>query len=120
MSTIWQPETGRPTIVIYDGYPGGAGIAELGFAAGRRHLEATLDVISSLLLRRRVPQLRAVAQVRQRQRAARPRRRRGAAAQHAHDGPSTNTVSVSVSAVAPIALPTIGNRAGVMRTVTVA
>jgi DEAD/DEAH box helicase domain-containing protein len=34
------------TIVIYDAYPGGAGIAELGYAAGRRHLEATLAVIS--------------------------------------------------------------------------
>ena len=34
-----------PTIVIYDGYPGGVGIAELGFAAGGRHLEATRAVI---------------------------------------------------------------------------
>ena len=45
VSTAWQPQTGTATIVIYDGYPGGAGIAELGFAAGRRHLEATLEVI---------------------------------------------------------------------------
>jgi DEAD/DEAH box helicase domain-containing protein len=47
VSTNWQPQTGTATIVIYDGYPGGAGIAELGFAAGRRHLEATLEVISN-------------------------------------------------------------------------
>jgi DEAD/DEAH box helicase domain-containing protein len=47
VSTPWQPQTGKATIVIYDGYPGGAGIAELGFAAGRRHVEATLEVISS-------------------------------------------------------------------------
>ncbi|MEA2843931.1 MAG: box helicase protein, partial [Actinomycetota bacterium] len=46
LSTNWQAETGRATIVIYDGYPGGAGIAELGFAAGRRHLEITLDVVA--------------------------------------------------------------------------
>ena len=46
LSTNYQDETGRATIVIYDGYPGGAGIAELGFAAGRRHLEITLDVVS--------------------------------------------------------------------------
>ncbi|MEA2842639.1 MAG: box helicase protein [Actinomycetota bacterium] len=46
LSTNWQVETGRATIVIYDGYPGGAGIAELGFAAGRRHLEITLDVVA--------------------------------------------------------------------------
>src|SRR4051794_34443705 len=45
VSTAWQHQTGCPTIVIYDGYPGGAGIAELGFAAGRRHLAATLDAI---------------------------------------------------------------------------
>ena len=31
--------------MIYDGYPGGVGIAELGYAAGRRHLAATLAVI---------------------------------------------------------------------------
>jgi DEAD/DEAH box helicase domain-containing protein len=34
-----------PAIVIYDGYPGGAGIAELGFAAADRHLAATLEVL---------------------------------------------------------------------------
>jgi DEAD/DEAH box helicase domain-containing protein len=45
VSTALQIDTGRPTIVIYDGYPGGAGIAELGFAAGRTHLEATLEAI---------------------------------------------------------------------------
>jgi DEAD/DEAH box helicase domain-containing protein len=47
VSTALQADTHRPTIVIYDGYPGGAGIAELGFAAGRRHLEATLEVVAS-------------------------------------------------------------------------
>jgi DEAD/DEAH box helicase domain-containing protein len=45
VSTLLQADTGRPTIVIYDGYPGGVGIAELGFAAGGRHLEATRSVI---------------------------------------------------------------------------
>jgi DEAD/DEAH box helicase domain-containing protein len=45
VSTPLQADTGLPTIVIYDGYPGGVGIAELGFAAGRRHLEATLAVV---------------------------------------------------------------------------
>jgi DEAD/DEAH box helicase domain-containing protein len=47
VSTVWQADTGLPTIVIYDGYPGGAGIAELGFAAGRTHLAATLEAIES-------------------------------------------------------------------------
>ena len=47
VSTPFQLETGRPTIVIYDGYPGGAGIAELGYDNADRHLEATLEVIQS-------------------------------------------------------------------------
>ena len=38
ISTARHVDTGAPTIVIYDGYPGGAGIAELGFAAGRAAL----------------------------------------------------------------------------------
>ena len=46
VSTAWQADTGKPTIVIYDGYPGGAGVAELGYAAGRSHLEATLEAIA--------------------------------------------------------------------------
>ena len=46
VSTAWQADTAKPTIVIYDGYPGGAGVAELGYAAGRSHLEATLEAIS--------------------------------------------------------------------------
>jgi len=47
VSTALQADTGRPTIVIYDAYEGGAGIAELGYEAADRHLRATLDVIES-------------------------------------------------------------------------
>ncbi|HEY5154715.1 MAG TPA: DEAD/DEAH box helicase [Acidimicrobiales bacterium] len=47
LSTPLQPETGLPTIVVYDGYPGGAGIAELGYASADRHLAATLEVVGS-------------------------------------------------------------------------
>jgi DEAD/DEAH box helicase domain-containing protein len=36
-------DTGLTTIFVYDGYPGGAGIAERGFAAAQRWLEATLE-----------------------------------------------------------------------------
>ena len=46
VSTALHAQTGKATIVIYDAYPGGAGIAELGFAAGAGHLQATLDAIS--------------------------------------------------------------------------
>ena len=47
VSTALQADTGTPTIVIYDGYPGGAGIAELGFDAGRLLLERTLELIEA-------------------------------------------------------------------------
>ena len=46
ISTARQADTGQPTVVIYDGYPGGTGIAELGFEAGLHHLQATLEVVS--------------------------------------------------------------------------
>ena len=47
VSTPHLDETGGPTIVIHDAFPGGAGIAELGFAAADRHLSTTLEVIES-------------------------------------------------------------------------
>ena len=47
VSMALQPATGEPTIVIYDGYPGGAGIAELGFAAADRHLAAAARVVAA-------------------------------------------------------------------------
>jgi DEAD/DEAH box helicase domain-containing protein len=46
VSTALAVDTGLPTIMIYDGYPGGAGIAELAFEASDRHLGATLDVVA--------------------------------------------------------------------------
>ena len=45
VSTLLQQDTGLPTIVIYDGYPGGAGIAELGYDVADRHLRATQEAI---------------------------------------------------------------------------
>jgi DEAD/DEAH box helicase domain-containing protein len=45
VSTVLQADTGQPTILIYDGYPGGAGIAELGYDVADRHLATTLEVI---------------------------------------------------------------------------
>ncbi len=45
VSTACQDDTGLPTIVIYDGYPGGTGIAELGYDAADRHLATTIEVI---------------------------------------------------------------------------
>jgi len=45
VSTPFHPDTQAATIFIYDGYPGGAGIAERGFASGRRLLEATFEAV---------------------------------------------------------------------------
>jgi len=47
VSTAYHPDTDAPTIFIYDGYPGGTGIAELGFDAADRHLKATLQLIEA-------------------------------------------------------------------------
>lgn len=47
VSTAYHPDTDAPTIFIYDGYPGGTGIAELGFDAADRHLQATLQLIEA-------------------------------------------------------------------------
>ncbi len=38
-------QSGLPTVFIYDGYPGGAGIADLAYEAADRHLAATVDVL---------------------------------------------------------------------------
>ena len=45
VSTPLHPDTGSCTIFIYDGYPGGAGIAERGFRTAERWLDATLEAI---------------------------------------------------------------------------
>ncbi|MFN0029205.1 MAG: DEAD/DEAH box helicase [Acidimicrobiales bacterium] len=47
VSTACHPDTGLATVTIYDGYPGGAGIAELAFESADRHLSETLDVLRS-------------------------------------------------------------------------
>jgi DEAD/DEAH box helicase domain-containing protein len=47
LSTPIDPQTGKPTIYIYEGYPGGAGISPIAFAAGTDHLRATLEAVRS-------------------------------------------------------------------------
>ncbi|HEV7524051.1 MAG TPA: Zn-binding domain-containing protein, partial [Acidimicrobiia bacterium] len=47
VSMAMHPQTGQPTIFVYDGYPGGAGIADLAFEAADRHARATLDLIAA-------------------------------------------------------------------------
>jgi DEAD/DEAH box helicase domain-containing protein len=45
VSTALHPDTGRPTILVYDGHPGGAGFAERGYHAADIWLTATRDAI---------------------------------------------------------------------------
>ncbi len=47
VSTALHPDTGRLTVFVHDGHPGGAGFAERGFRQARRWLTATRDTIAS-------------------------------------------------------------------------
>ncbi|HVW35593.1 MAG TPA: Zn-binding domain-containing protein, partial [Acidimicrobiia bacterium] len=47
VSMAVHPATAQPTIFIYDGYPGGAGIAELAFDAADRHVAAAADLVAA-------------------------------------------------------------------------
>jgi DEAD/DEAH box helicase domain-containing protein len=47
VSTIMHADTGRLTVFVYDGHPGGAGFAERGFRAAREWLAATREGIAS-------------------------------------------------------------------------
>lgn len=45
VSTALHPDTGLPTIMVFDGYPGGAGFAERGFTAFEAWVRATRDAV---------------------------------------------------------------------------
>ncbi len=47
VSTELHPDTGRCTVVVYDGHPGGAGFADRGFEAALQWWRATRDHIDS-------------------------------------------------------------------------
>jgi DEAD/DEAH box helicase domain-containing protein len=47
VSTARHQDTGRLTVVVYDGYPGGAGFAERGYEAAATWLTATRDAIAA-------------------------------------------------------------------------
>ena len=47
LSTAHHPDTGQATVIVHDGYPGGAGFAERGFNVAREWLTATRDAIAS-------------------------------------------------------------------------
>jgi DEAD/DEAH box helicase domain-containing protein len=45
VSMALHPQTGDPTIFVYDGYPGGVGIAELAFSEVARHVGAARELV---------------------------------------------------------------------------
>lgn len=47
LSTALHADTFMPTVFVYDGYPGGAGFSERGFAAARSWMRATRDAVAS-------------------------------------------------------------------------
>jgi DEAD/DEAH box helicase domain-containing protein len=47
VSTAWHEDTGRATIFVYDGQPGGAGFAERGYHAARAWFTATRDAVAA-------------------------------------------------------------------------
>ena len=46
VSTPLSADTGLPTVFVYDGHPGGAGIAARGYAEAPEHLGATLEAVA--------------------------------------------------------------------------
>ncbi|UFU04558.1 DEAD/DEAH box helicase [Ruania suaedae] len=46
LSAAVHADTYQPTVFVYDGYPGGAGFAERGFAVARQWLTATRDAVA--------------------------------------------------------------------------
>lgn len=47
VSTAEHPDTGLPTVFVYDGQPGGAGFADHGFARFDEWIEATFEAVRS-------------------------------------------------------------------------
>lgn len=47
VSTVQHPDTGLPTVFVYDGYTGGAGFAEAGFQRFREWMRATADTVEA-------------------------------------------------------------------------
>ena len=71
LSTNIHQDTGEPTVFVYDGHPGGVGIAERGFEQFEGWVADTVAHARGLPVRARLPVLRPEPEVRQPQRMAR-------------------------------------------------
>ena len=79
LSTNLHADTGRPTIFVYDGHPGGVGITERGFEQFEGWVADTARMIADVPVPRRLPVVRPEPEVRQPERDARQGRRTRAA-----------------------------------------
>ncbi|MFA9444147.1 DEAD/DEAH box helicase [Egicoccus sp. AB-alg6-2] len=55
LSTALHPDTGRPSVFVYDGYPGGAGLAERSYRRLAEHLRRTRETIVTCRCKRGCP-----------------------------------------------------------------
>jgi DEAD/DEAH box helicase domain-containing protein len=55
LSTALHPDTGRPTVFVYDGFPGGAGLAERSYRRLPEHLDRTRETIVTCRCRHGCP-----------------------------------------------------------------
>jgi DEAD/DEAH box helicase domain-containing protein len=55
LSTALHPDTARPSVFVYDGHPGGAGLAEQSYRRLAEHLGVTRQAIASCSCRRGCP-----------------------------------------------------------------
>ena len=55
LSTALHPDTGRPTVFVYDGFAGGAGLAERSYRRLPEHLRATRETIATCRCRHGCP-----------------------------------------------------------------
>ncbi|WP_040524566.1 Zn-binding domain-containing protein [Gordonia effusa] len=55
LSTNLHPDTGLPTVFVYDGYPGGAGFADRGYEAFAQWMTATREAIAACRCERGCP-----------------------------------------------------------------
>ena len=70
LSTNYHHQTGRPTIFIYDGHPGGVGITRRGFDEFERLVGDASRLIARVPVRGGLPVVRAIPEVREPQRPA--------------------------------------------------
>jgi len=110
VSMAMHPQTGEPTIFVYDGYPGGAGDRRAGVRGRVAPRARDPRSRGGVPLRRGVPVVRAVAEVRQLERVSRQGRRDHAARAHGSgNGARLTSVASTTARACPWARPSTIN-----------